>query len=73
MVTSGAEEDRTPDLLNAIQTRSQLRYSPTLLRFYHTRGSSASPLRREPRRVFRRMNDFAGAPPQSEPRRFTDP
>jgi hypothetical protein len=25
---SGAGEDRTRDLLNAIQTRSQLRYSP---------------------------------------------
>ena len=27
----GAEGIRTPDLLNAIQTRSQLRYSPTQL------------------------------------------
>ena len=27
----GAEGTRTPDLLNAIQTRSQLRYSPTKL------------------------------------------
>ena len=26
----GAEGIRTPDLLNAIQTRSQLRHSPTL-------------------------------------------
>jgi hypothetical protein len=28
-MTSGAEGIRTPDLLNAIQTRSQLRHSPT--------------------------------------------
>ena len=27
----GAEGTRTPDLLNAIQTRSQLRYSPKIL------------------------------------------
>jgi hypothetical protein len=27
----GAEGDRTPGLLNAIQARSQLRHSPTIL------------------------------------------
>lgn len=27
-MASGAKEDRTPDLLNAIQTLSQLSYSP---------------------------------------------
>ena len=30
-VISGAEGVRTPDLLNAIQTRSQLRHSPNTL------------------------------------------
>ncbi|MBP2649648.1 MAG: hypothetical protein H6Q74_473, partial [Firmicutes bacterium] len=29
----GDEEDRTPDLLNAIQTRSQLRYTPIVNQF----------------------------------------
>jgi hypothetical protein len=30
LALGGAEGTRTPDLLNAIETRSQLRYSPTL-------------------------------------------
>ena len=30
LVNGGDEEDRTPDLLNAIQTRSQLRHAPML-------------------------------------------
>jgi hypothetical protein len=29
MMFGGAEEDRTPDLLNAIQALSQLSYNPT--------------------------------------------
>ena len=32
--TGGAEGDRTPDLLNAIQALSQLSYSPTAFDFY---------------------------------------
>ena len=30
LVNGGDEEDRTPDLLNAIQTRSQLRHAPMM-------------------------------------------
>src|SRR4051794_14423596 len=30
LLSSGAEGDRTPDLLNAIQARSQLRHSPSV-------------------------------------------
>ncbi len=48
ILIGGAEGSRTPDLLNAIQTRSQLRYSPTLVlsRFHNPRtpGKHCDPL-----------------------------
>ncbi len=32
LIVGGAEGDRTPDLMNAIHARSQLRYSPMIVR-----------------------------------------
>ncbi len=37
-LSSGADGDRTRDLLNAIQARSQLRHSPILFQFRFRRG-----------------------------------
>ena len=34
--TSGPSGIRTHDLLNAIETRSQLRHGPCMKKFYHT-------------------------------------
>jgi hypothetical protein len=39
LVIGGNKEDRTPDLLTASQTLSQLSYVPMDITFYFTRGS----------------------------------
>ncbi len=39
LAKSGAEGDRTPDLLNAIQARSQLRHSPNFSIVLHSKAN----------------------------------